>query len=277
MPYSYFPATLYNDILVTDILKKFKLSEKFKKSTAVENYRIKEEDTPESLAYLLYGDTQLSWLILMLNDIKDRNNEWPYSFENLENRINNTYSTSALYFYDSDFSINLPITKVESISINGQDYGIKSIDPNLNKIVTEIKIPSYIGTSDTVQMTFTGYDILSLKNPRRIVYEDSYSIHHFEDVDGNYIDPRSTVDGRDYVQEYSYVYQYATQEAEEYVITNRDYEMSLNDKKRDIVLLLPEYKNAIVSKISRLFKNTQKSNNVLELESQSVLDLYLEK
>lgn len=270
MPYSYFPASLYNDVLVTDILKKFKLSDKFKKSTAVENYRIKEEDTPESLAYLLYGDSQLSWLILMLNDIRDRNNEWPYSFQNLENKINSTYNTSALYFFDSDFSI-LPISTVKTISINGYDYGIKSIDPNLNKIVTKEKIPSYIGTSDLVQMTFTRYSILGLKNPRRIVYEDSYSIHHFEDVDGNYIDPRSTVDGRDYDEEYSYLYQYAAQEAEEYVITNRDYELSINDAKRDILLLLPEYKNGIVSKISRLFKNTEKTNNVLELESDEIL------
>jgi hypothetical protein len=120
-------------------------------------------------------------------------------------------------------------------------------------------------------MTFTGYSILGLKNPRRIVYEDSYSIHHFEDVDGNYIDPRSTVDGRDYDEEYSYLYQYAAQEAEEYVITNRDYELSINDAKRDILLLLPEYKNGIVSKISRLFKNTEKTNNVLELESDEIL------
>jgi hypothetical protein len=269
MPYSYFPVSLYNDVLVTDILKKFKLSDKFKKSVAVENYRIKEEDTPESLAYLLYGNTQLSWLILMLNDIKDRNNEWPYSFENLENKINKTYNTSALYFYDSDFTVN--ISTVNSLSINGHNYGIKSIDPNLNKIVTIEKIPPYIGTGDFVQMTFRDSRILARTNPRRIVYEDSYSIHHFEDADGDYTDPRSTVDDREYQEEYSYIYQYASQQAEEYVITNRDYELLANDAKRDVILLLPEYKNAIVSKISRLFKNTDKSNNVLELESDQLL------
>ena len=46
--FSDFPATIYENKLVTDILKKVKFTDGFKKSLYVENYTVKEEDTPES-------------------------------------------------------------------------------------------------------------------------------------------------------------------------------------------------------------------------------------
>lgn len=279
MLYNYFPSSIYQNTLVTDILRKFKISDRAKKSTIVENYRVREEDTPESLAHLLYKDTRLAWMILMLNDIKDRHNEWPYTYSVLSQKIENKYATSALYFYDSDFSQTLPITKINTITVDGELLEIDHIDPNFNKIVTKQKLSSNINTSTDLYLTFKGYNILGIKNPRRVVYEDKFSLHHFEDADGIWIDPRSSIlPNSEYTEQGSYLYHYINSEnlgadVEQFVVTNQDYEYKTNDDKRDIILLQPEYKDQLISKINRIFQNTNKDSNVLEMENELFGDI----
>ena len=42
-----------------------------------DTYDVKNGETPESLAFKLYGDAELHWVIMLLNDITDRYHDWP--------------------------------------------------------------------------------------------------------------------------------------------------------------------------------------------------------
>ena len=42
-----------------------------------DTYDVKNGETPESLAFKLYGDAELHWVIMLVNDITDRYHDWP--------------------------------------------------------------------------------------------------------------------------------------------------------------------------------------------------------
>jgi hypothetical protein len=276
MLYKFFPTTLYGDILITDLLKKIKVSDRFKKTIAVENYRVKEEDTPESLAYLLYNDSTFSWLILLMNDIMDRNTEWPYNQSSLDRIIDEKYNTSSLFLRDSDITFNISEATRFSVSNScggsSDFYDVKTIDRQFNKITTKEKLPLSVNDGDQI-VFYKANDRLhtGCKTVRKVVYEDTFSIHHFEDEQGNYIDPRSMVNSNAiYNEQFTYLYQYIADGGSvvsQNVVSNFTYEVTQNDIKRDILLLLPEYKDAFVSSVNRIFQNSNKDINVLELNN----------
>jgi hypothetical protein len=81
-----------------------------------------------------------------------------------------------------------------------------------------------------------------------------YAVHHFEDSDGNVYDPRkgplgdptnsSSVLNR-YVLDVDFI--------ETLAVDNRTYEYNLNEKKRIIRVVKPEFMNAIVTQFRGLF------------------------
>ena len=74
-----FPLIPYDSVgngqfkIVTNLLKRVAVRSKVKTNTALyDTYDIKEGETPEMLADVLYNDSELHWTILLLNDITDR-------------------------------------------------------------------------------------------------------------------------------------------------------------------------------------------------------------
>lgn len=262
--FSDFPATIYQNKLVTDILKKVKFTDGFKKSLYVENYTVKEEDSPESLSFYLYNDTTFSWIILNLNDIADRNTEWPYSYLNMEKIIQNKYSGSSVFIPESN--INFSFSDVSSISKDGSVYAISSYDRSINKLTTSSRITD-ISIDDQVTVTFKDNTTQNVVLGR-VVYDDSFSLHHFQDSFGEYLDPRGQ-DNAD--QDYEVVCDnclngYINGSSELYTITNRDYELQLNDEKRQILLMRPEYFSPLMNKMKNLFEKVEKNSNVFDIQ-----------
>ena len=101
--FSYFPRTFYKPIdggsdfdIVTNIMARFKLQENLKTNTALYyTYKIQEEDTPEVLAYKVYGDPEKHWMILMFNDMIDPQYDWPLTDRALNLFVNSKYSSNA--------------------------------------------------------------------------------------------------------------------------------------------------------------------------------------
>jgi len=264
MPYNYYPVTIYEGILVTDILKKFKYSDEFRNSSFVESYLIKDEDTPESLAYYLYGDATLSWLILSINSISDRNSQWPMDYGAFERLIDYKYPGSSIFLEDT--KLNFVLSDAVKFVVSGDEYSITKTDRTFNKIVTDVVLPLSVQTGDTVSFYDSQDNLLKTTTLDRVVYEEEYSVHHFEN-EGQYFDPRDY----DEEEQSTLIRRYVLGFAEEYLITNKTYEQLLNDKKRDIVLILPEYKDVVISKIRKLFNVNNKNNNVLDVESRATI------
>jgi len=96
--FSKFPKVSYNFggnnvDLVTNITVRFALEKKLKENTvAYFNYSIVDGDTPEIIASKLYGSPEYHWIVMLLNDIIDVEDEWPLQY-NAQNRfIDRKYS-----------------------------------------------------------------------------------------------------------------------------------------------------------------------------------------
>ena len=101
---------------VTNLLRRVALRTKVKTSTLLyDTYDVKNGETPESLADKLYGDSQLHWIILLINDITDRYHEWPMSEAQFSQYLKDKYSNpDATHHYEisqesgnTDIKINI--------------------------------------------------------------------------------------------------------------------------------------------------------------------------
>lgn len=258
MLYNFYPNTNYDGISVTDILKRFKFSDEFLKSSFVENYTLKEEDSPESLAYLLYKDPKMSWLVLLLNNMSDRNTDWPYSYRNMERVLEKKYKGTSFFIQDED--LNFVLSDSSYISVLGEEYQIKSFDRTFNKITLE-QPNSLLTSGDIVYIYKSNGDLLASPQIGRVVYDDKFSLHHFE-VSGEYLDPRELN-----VEENStYLRQYIEGFAEQYVVSNMVYELNKNDEKRNIILLVPEQLQNVLSFIKKVFDSSNKNLNIINIQ-----------
>jgi len=80
-----FPRTEYNlsgvngnTKVITDIWRRVKIRSKIANNvTAFDKYDVQEGESPETIAYKLYGDTDYFWVITLTNNIVNRYYDWP--------------------------------------------------------------------------------------------------------------------------------------------------------------------------------------------------------
>ena len=78
---------------VTDIMKRVKVRDKVLNNiTLYDKYDVVSGETPETIAFKLYGDPELHWVILLTNNITDRYYDWPMSEQEFEVFITDKYS-----------------------------------------------------------------------------------------------------------------------------------------------------------------------------------------
>jgi hypothetical protein len=99
MFFSSFPKILYdidnskNVTLTVDFFRRLKLKSKvLNESFLYDLYDVIDGDTPESVAYKHFGDTNLHWVILITNNINDRYYDWPLTTEQFENYLTEKYT-----------------------------------------------------------------------------------------------------------------------------------------------------------------------------------------
>tara|TARA_B100000214_G_scaffold232894_1_gene170014 strand:- start:844 stop:1380 length:537 start_codon:yes stop_codon:yes gene_type:complete len=86
-----FPKIMYdikgdgNLKLVPDIFRRIKVKSKIKDNLSLlDKFDVESGDTPESIAYKVYGDAEYFWVICLMNNIVNRYYDWPldeYSFQ----------------------------------------------------------------------------------------------------------------------------------------------------------------------------------------------------
>ena len=82
----------YNFKEVTNILRRVRLLTKVKTNTMLfDTYDVKEGETPESIADKLYDNSELHWIVLMVNDITDRYHQWPMAQRQFLEYVNEKY------------------------------------------------------------------------------------------------------------------------------------------------------------------------------------------
>ena len=87
---------------VTNLLRRVGMRAKLKSNTLLyDTYNVKEGETPEIIAHKLYGDAQLHWIILLINDITDRYHQIMSGGQFLD-YLNDKYSNpDAIHHYET--------------------------------------------------------------------------------------------------------------------------------------------------------------------------------
>ena len=108
MYFANFPIIPYDSVgngnfkLVTNLLKRVAVRTKVRTNIALyDTYDVKEGETPEILADIMYDDAELHWVILLVNNITDRYHQWPKNTNQFLAYINDKYSdVDATHHYE---------------------------------------------------------------------------------------------------------------------------------------------------------------------------------
>jgi len=95
--FSKYPKILYNKLLVTDILTRVALREKYtNKVQLYYEYNMQDGDTPEIIAAKYYGDPELNWIVLFMNEIIDPVYDFALSYNNFITYLDKKYGELGL-------------------------------------------------------------------------------------------------------------------------------------------------------------------------------------
>jgi hypothetical protein len=85
-------ANIGDYIQVKNIFKKGKLREDiFQDLAFFEKYKITGNDRPDNVAFEVYGDSTLDWLVLICNNVVNIQTEWPLTQDSFDRYVLNKY------------------------------------------------------------------------------------------------------------------------------------------------------------------------------------------
>ena len=91
IPYDSVGNLTYKD--VTNLLRRVALRTNVRTNVLLyDTYDVREGETPESIADKLYDDSELHWVIMIVNNITDRYHGWPMNGAQFLQYLNDKYS-----------------------------------------------------------------------------------------------------------------------------------------------------------------------------------------
>ena len=139
---------------VKNLLRRVGVRAKIKTNTMLyDTYDVKNGETPESIAFKLYDDAELHWVIMLINDITDRFHDWPLTEAQFLQFINDKYdNVNAVHHYeisqqsgDTKKKINIGTDNIDypaATAITNYEHE-QEVQDNKRKI--RLLDPSYIG------------------------------------------------------------------------------------------------------------------------------------
>ena len=138
-------SKLINDYVRTkNLFKRVKLSDEiFGDLTLFNKYTIKSEERPDSVAYKVYEDSNLDWLVMLSNNMINLQTEWPMDQVSYDNYLMNKYSSYenmyGVHHYETievlDTNKNVILPKGLEVP---QDFSITYFDNGVEKIATNV-------------------------------------------------------------------------------------------------------------------------------------------
>ena len=145
-------------IRVKNLFKRTKISEQiFNDLTYFTKYQVISDERPDNVAFKVYGDSNLDWMIMLANNIINVQQEWPLE--------HGAYYDYLIGKYGSDAAL-----------LNVHHYETQEIKNSVGKVVVPkgLEVPStfnitYFDTGLGVQQTVTTEIVTEITNQ---VYED---------------------------------------------------------------------------------------------------------
>ena len=241
-------------------------------------YKVKDGETPEEIAHRVYGTPNLNWILLLFNNIKNPYFEWPLSQSQMESQLYQVYPGSAIFvdldpvfISTSGTALTIPLSNFVVGEVVGHELGywtgiVSKWDSTLRKVeIIDIEGSFDSNTSSTYTgkiVTFNREGVEFETTMNRVVFDNTYALHHFEDSDGNVLDPYEDFVGRTLsrtsltdsaLSENFMLKSYIEESSDTNVIVNRVYEDNLNDDKRNIKILKIEYVQRAIDAYLNIF------------------------
>lgn len=239
-------------------------------------YAVLDGDRPEIIAEKVYGDAEAHWIILYANDIYDPYYDWPMDSRTFDNYITDKYGSIAwaqtnYHHYEKVITRENPaaqVTMVTSFEVNDKKLTndvLSIIDYEINYNIGE---PVFIGASygdntysGTVMAWSNSNGYIVLANTTGAAKSYEFLIGANSAANGTVISTtvpsvpmdayNTLVDTTDYAS-----YEVGGSTVREIISRNRvtyyDYELELNESKRLIKIIQPQYYNQIVSELNNL-------------------------
>lgn len=205
--------------------------------TLYDEYDMREGDTPEIVAERIYGNAEYHWIIMLANQRYDYLSDFPLSSAELEEHIADKYGADHVYdvhHYEKDgiideatATIKLPNDIAKSLKVN--DF--IAVHPSANARIMTL---DYVNKIATVKMDYGRFKDGMAVTVSGIRYDTSLKANVYGSI-LNFTIPTNGFDLND-----------------EYIpITNYDYEVAQNEKKRRIKIISPK----LIEQILREYKN----------------------
>ena len=255
-----FPLTYYdvvgdgNYYLTVDLLRRFRIRDTIKYSTEYYfMYPVADLDTPEIVAHKIYGDVDHHWVVLMMNDIVDPRFDWVLSQLNLNAFVENKYPDECLFVWNIAAKKNFIPNEIITDSI-GNTATVARWSPTYRRLETAIDGGFAEGT------TITGSTSGCTAIVRRRVLENPDAMHHLTDgadasLTATILDPYDT--------DNNYLSGYIVGGIETNAVTNRNYEEAVNEDKRNIRILHPNYLDQILTDAKTVLSRSSARTDIL--------------
>jgi len=283
--FSNFPKIIYdlnkdkNRKVITDILRRVAIRQKVKTNASVfENYQTNGLDRPEILADKIYDDLELHWIIMMMNDVVDPFYDFALDDQSMETIIDTKYPGQAFFLNDgltddatyphtdifsytraSEPSVMFP--KGATLLNNTQGWTNEATVYRFNRTYQRLEVTDITGSFSAGDQILArvGGETVTRATIGRIVTSNPSALHHFEDSDGNFLPPLPTSlvepitkNLKEYIDRFKKPIPIPEESSS--VVTNRGYEDSLNEAKREIKLLSPKFVSIVKQEFEELIK-----------------------
>ena len=184
--YSEKRSSSYDTIIVKNLFKRGKVREDFFQNVAAFNkFMVEGDDRPDNVAYQLYEDDQLDWVVLLSNNIINVRDEWPMSQYDFQRYIDNKYDPVQLgqiHHYETK-EIRLPdgvLALQAGLEVDANftfSYSYESTDYNINDVISISNLEYEIKKNDDKRSIYVirpEYVNIIITDMREIMkYEDS--------------------------------------------------------------------------------------------------------
>ena len=220
--------------IITDVFRRIAVGSRFNDVSAILlPYFVLDGETPEIVSNKLYDTPFYHWIILHCNNIVDPREEWPLEDKYVTSLIYEKYDfvvsvDNSMYYHPGDiigsyeddvFTSAFRVTGVASSAIK-----LRSIT-GLAYIATSTRLRNL--TEENITGVVVNYRLNAVTDPRE-------AIHHYVDSSNDYI-----ID-------------FDSENPDIESVSNYDYEQTVNDNKRTIRVLDPQYLGDFVRSYEQL-------------------------
>ena len=139
-------ATISDYINVKNLFKRGKLKENVASdATLFTKYKVEGDDRPDNVAFKVYNNENLDWLVMVCNNIMNLQSEWPLLQAEFDRHLIDTYGTyenlNSIHHYETiEIKNSMGVKLVEAGLEVESDYSITYYDSITEQEVTQTNI-----------------------------------------------------------------------------------------------------------------------------------------